>query len=190
MVGYGNKQSAPPAPFFESAGGLPNFLGTVAWQQGNNLRKQHVNKVIMWESLSAGEKKESLEVPQKEKGWVICCKSNPNNKGKQQFREHSQCIFTGRCKESKRDRDHREEVSRGKHVTRVRIWWKHEDVLTCAAQTNMESWVHQDIIMDHDKAHKSVKEAWEHEEDKDKLKIELQGLERQLWLGTEAGRLG
>jgi hypothetical protein len=54
----------------------------------------------------------------------------------------------------------------------------------------MECWVHQDIIMDHDKAHKSVQEAWEHEEDKDELKIELQGLERQLWLGTESGRLG
>ena len=50
--------------------------------------------------------------------------------------------------------------------------------------------MHPDIIMDHDKAHRSVQEAWEHEEDKDKLKIELQGLERQLWLGTEAGRLG
>jgi hypothetical protein len=35
-----------------------------------------------------------------------------------------------------------------------------------------------------------VKKAWEHEDDKDELKIELQGLERQFWLGTEAGRLG
>jgi len=35
-----------------------------------------------------------------------------------------------------------------------------------------------------------VKEAWGHEDDKDELEIELQGLERQFWLGTEAGRLG
>jgi hypothetical protein len=54
----------------------------------------------------------------------------------------------------------------------------------------MECWVHQDIILDDDKAHQSVKEAWEHKDDKDELKIELQGLERQFWLGTEAGRLG
>ena len=42
----------------------------------------------------------------------------------------------------------------------------------------MECWVHQDTILDDDKAHQSVKEAWEHEDDKDELKIELQGLER------------
>jgi hypothetical protein len=35
-----------------------------------------------------------------------------------------------------------------------------------------------------------LKEAWEHEDNKDELKIELQGLERQFWLGTEEGRLG
>ena len=43
----------------------------------------------------------------------------------------------------------------------------------------MECWVHQDTILDDDKAHQCVKEAWEHEDDKDELKIELQGLERQ-----------
>jgi hypothetical protein len=54
----------------------------------------------------------------------------------------------------------------------------------------MECLVHQDIILDDDKTHQSVKEAWEHEDFKDELKIELQGLERQFLLGTEAGRLG
>jgi hypothetical protein len=37
----------------------------------------------------------------------------------------------------------------------------------------MECWVHQDIILDDDKAHESLKETWEHEDDKDKLKIDL-----------------
>ena len=32
---------------------------------------------------------------------------------------------------------------------------------------------------DDDTAHQNVKEAWEHEDDKDKLKKDLQGLERQ-----------
>jgi hypothetical protein len=54
----------------------------------------------------------------------------------------------------------------------------------------MECWVHHDTILDDDKAHQSLKEAWEHEDNKDELKIELQDLERQFWLGTEAGRLG
>ena len=54
----------------------------------------------------------------------------------------------------------------------------------------MECRVHQDIILDDDIGHQNVKEAWEHEDDNDKLKKDLQGLERQLWLGTEEGRLG
>jgi ribonuclease HI len=35
-----------------------------------------------------------------------------------------------------------------------------------------------------------LKEAWEHDDSKDELKIGLQGLERHFWLGTEARRLG
>jgi hypothetical protein len=54
----------------------------------------------------------------------------------------------------------------------------------------MECWVHQDIILDDDKANQSLKGAWEQENITNELKIDLQGLERQFWLGTEAGRLG
>jgi hypothetical protein len=35
-----------------------------------------------------------------------------------------------------------------------------------------------------------LKDAWEQDDSKDELKIDLQGLERHVWLGTEAGRLG
>jgi hypothetical protein len=54
----------------------------------------------------------------------------------------------------------------------------------------MGCWVHHDVILDDDKAHQIVKDAWEYENDKEELKLELQGLERQFWLGTEAGRRG
>jgi hypothetical protein len=137
------------------------------------------NKVMLWESLSAGEKEESLKVLQKETGWVIWCKDNLKDKGEQTFREHSRFNFTGGCTESKRDRDSRQEASGGKHVTRAKSWWKGGDVSICTAQTNMECWVHHYIILNNDKSHPSVKEAWEYEDDKDVLKIELQGLERQ-----------
>jgi hypothetical protein len=33
----------------------------------------------------------------------------------------------------------------------------------------------QDIILDDDTAHQNMKEAWEHKDDKDKLKIDIQG---------------
>jgi hypothetical protein len=53
----------------------------------------------------------------------------------------------------------------------------------------MECWVHQDIILQDDKANQSLKEAWEQEDKKDEFKIDLHGHER-FWLGTEAGHLG
>jgi hypothetical protein len=54
----------------------------------------------------------------------------------------------------------------------------------------MACWVHQDSILDNHGVIQSLKEAWQQESSKDELKIDLQGLERQYWLGTEAGRLG
>jgi hypothetical protein len=45
-------------------------------------------------------------------------------------------------------------------------------------------------ILDDDQANQRLKEAWEHDDSKDELKVDLQGLERYFWLGTEAGRLG
>jgi hypothetical protein len=75
-------------------------------------------------------------------------------------------------------------------VTRARGWWKSGDVAACASNANMTCWVHQDSILDDEAVHQSLKEAWGHEGSKDELKIDLQGLERLYWLGTEAGRLG
>ncbi len=49
----------------------------------------------------------------------------------------------------------------------------------------MKCRVYQHINLDDDKTHQSVREAWEHADDKDELKIELQGLERQFWLERE-----
>ncbi len=51
----------------------------------------------------------------------------------------------------------------------------------CAADASMACWVHKDSILNNDGVIQSLKEAWE---------INLQGLERQYWLGTEAKRLG
>ena len=91
-----------------------------------------------------------LKVLQKETGLVTWCKANPSkkDKGEQAFREHSPRIFMGKCKELKSDSKSLEESSGVKHVTRARGWWKRGDVSACAAQANMECWVHHDIILD------------------------------------------
>ena len=54
----------------------------------------------------------------------------------------------------------------------------------------MECWTSCNDGLDADKSRQSLKGAWEHESDKDELEVNLQGLERDFWLGTEAGRLG
>jgi hypothetical protein len=54
----------------------------------------------------------------------------------------------------------------------------------------MACWVYQDSILDDDAAIQSLKEAWEQQSNKDELKIDLQSLERQYWLGTEVERRG
>ena len=87
------ESAVPAAPIFESAGRPSKpFWGP---QQGN--------RVILWENLGAGEKEECLKVLQKEANWAIWCKANPKDKGEQAFREHSRCMFTGRCKEQTHD---------------------------------------------------------------------------------------
>ena len=54
----------------------------------------------------------------------------------------------------------------------------------------MECWTSCNDGLDADKSRQSLKGAWEHESDKDELEVNLQGLERDFWLETEAGLLG
>ena len=49
--------------------------------------------------------------------------------------------------------------------------------------------MHQDALF-HDGQEANMREAWEHEGEKDELNIVLQGLEQHFWKGTEAGRIG
>ena len=73
-------------------------------------------KLVLWESLSVREDS-CLKILQKIKSDWIVWWANPGKKDKveQAFREHSRCIFTGKCKD-------RAETSWGKHVTRARGW--------------------------------------------------------------------
>jgi hypothetical protein len=64
------------------------------------------------------------------------------------------------------------------------------DVDACAAQTNMQCWVHQETLFNDEQVESNMREAWEHEDSKDKMNIVLQGLEQHFWKGTEAGWMG
>ena len=109
--------------------------------------------------------------------WVIWCKAKPKDKATQTFREYGKCIFEGkRAKvkqdndnqqgssgQVKQDNDNQQGSSGGKHVTRARSWWKRGDVDACAAQTNMQCWVSQEMVFDDEQAETHLHEAWEHE---------------------------
>ena len=74
-----------------------------------------------------------------------------------------------------------------KHVTRARGWLRRGDVSACTAHANMEWWTHQNINLDVDTVNQHLRDAWEQKNDKYDLKGDLQGLEQQFWLRTEAG---
>ena len=167
------------APFFEGAGrpSVP-FWGP---QQGR--------RVILWESLSPEDQQMCLNDLQDNKDWVIWCKAKPKDMATQAFRSYGQCIFEGKKGKPKQAKGSHEDVSGGKHVVRARSWWKRGDVSACAAQTRMQCWVHQDTVVDECHVEMKMREAWDHEHSKDEMNIDLQGLERHYWNGTEAGLL-
>ena len=53
----------------------------------------------------------------------------------------------------------------------------------------MQCWVHRDTVVDEGQVEMKMREAWEHEHSKDEMNIDLRGLERHYWNGTEAGLL-
>ena len=48
---------------------------------------------------------------------------------------------------------------------------------------------HRDTVVDEGQVEMKMREAWEHEHSKDEMNIDLRGLERHYWNGTEAGLL-
>ena len=143
----------------------------------------------MWESLSSEDQQKCLNEFQNDTNWVIWCKAKPKDLATQAFREHGRCIFEGKREKPKQANGTQEDISGGKHVVRARSWWK-RGVSACAAQTHMQCWVHRDAIFDEGRVEMNMREAWEHEHSKDETNIDLRGLERHFWRGTEAGCLG
>ena len=105
--------------------------------------------MILWESLSLEDQKKCLTELRNDTNWVIWCKAKPKDMVTQIFQEYGKCIFDGKRAKPKQAVDNQAESSGGRHVTRARSWWKRGDVDACAAQTNMQCWVRQDILFAH-----------------------------------------
>jgi hypothetical protein len=79
----------------------------------------------------------------------------------QTFPEHGRCIFEGKRVKPNEANDNQEDISGGWHVVRTRSWWKRGEVDACAAQTNMQCWVHQDTIFDGEQAETNMCDSQE-----------------------------
>ena len=98
---------------------------------------------------------------QSDRHWVIWCKAKPKDMATQTFREHGRCIFEGKFAKPNQANDNQEDISGGRHVVRTRSWWKRGEVDACAAQTNMQCWVHQDTIFDGEQAETNMCDSQE-----------------------------
>jgi hypothetical protein len=144
----------------------------------------------LWESLTPEDQERYYLDLQQDANWVIWCKAKPKDIATQAFLTYGKCIFDGKQTKLKQTDDIHKESTGGKHVTKARSWWKRGDVIVCAAQTNMQCWVHQDMLINDAQVETNLREAWEHEGSKDKMNIVLQGPEQYFWKGTEAGWMG
>lgn len=52
-------------------------------------------------------------------------------------------------------------------------------MVACVASANMDCWAHENLKIDERVACKSLKKAWEQDDDKDELRVDMQDLKRQ-----------
>ena len=87
------------------------------------------------------------------------------------------------------DEQANDDGTRGR-ACRQRGWWKTGNVAASACSVGMTAWVHRDCTMVDQATIESLQQAWECTEEKDECLVEPVGLERDYWLGSEAGRVG
>ena len=91
--------------------------------------------------------------------------------------------------EEMEDEEANDEGTRSR-ACRQRGWWKTGNVAASACSVGMTAWVHQDCTMVDQATIESLQQAWECTEEKDECSVKQVGLERDYWLGSEAGRVG
>lgn len=187
--------SAPP--FFACAGrGQKVFWGQTSGPT-----------VFLWESLDAEGRKTCEEVVNSRKDWVVWSRTRPRPTEEQErvFVAAGKAVFEGKILAAQCDgRDESaEELPDGEmedeqtgsdrtggKACRQRGWWKTGNVAASGCPAGMTAWVHRDHCMVDQTAVESLQQAWECTEGKDECSVEMTGLERDYWLGSEAGRIG
>ena len=187
--------SAPP--FFRSAGrGQTSFWG-----------KPSGPTVFLWESLDEEGKRACEEAVRSRKDWVVWSRTRPKQKG-EQAQAHAvagKAVFAGKVRSAQGDQqiEGADELSDGEleeeqtgdearkgGTCRRRGWWKAGNIATSACPAGMTAWVHKECTTIDQRAIMNLRQAWDCAEEKDECTVSMTGLERDYWLGSEAGRVG
>ena len=187
--------SAPP--FFECFGrGRTTFWGRASGPT-----------VFLWESLDEEGRKACETVVNSRKDWVVWSRTRPKPTEEKEsaFVNVGRAVFEGKARaapskgkaegaeepsdEEMEDEEANDEGTRSR-ACRQRGWWKTGNVAASACSVGMTAWVHRDCTMVDQATIESLQQAWECTEEKDECSVEQVGLERDYWLGSEAGRVG
>jgi ribonuclease HI len=187
--------SAPP--FFRSAGrGQTSFWG-----------KPSGPTVFLWESLDEEGKRACEEAVRSRKDWVVWSRTRPKQKGEQVqvYSVAGKAVFAGKVRSAQGDQqiEGADELSDGEleeeqtgdearkgGTCRRRGWWKAGNIATSACPAGMTAWVHKECTTIDQRAIMNLRQAWDCAEEKDECTVSMTGLERDYWLGSEAGRVG
>ena len=147
------------------------------------------------------------EVVSSKKDWVVWSRTRPKPTEEKEsaFVAVGRAVFEGKARaapskgkaegaeelsdEEMEDEQANDDGTRGR-ACRQRGWWKTGNVAASACSVGMTAWVHQDCTMVDQATIESLQQAWECTEEKDECLVEPVGLERDYWLGSEAGRVG
>ena len=141
------------------------------------------------------------------KDWVVWSRTRPKQKGEQaQAHEGAgKAVFAGKVRSAQGDQqiEGADELSDGEleeeqtgdearkgGTCRRRGWWKAGNIATSACPAGMTAWVHKECTTIDQRAIMNLRQAWDCAEEKDECTVSMTGLERDYWLGSEAGRVG
>ena len=136
--------------------------------------------------LSEGD--ENVEI------WVVWCRSRKkgNEELERLLSEDGSEVFQGKCGggEAKGEDESEEKEIRKSRTRKSKVWWRRGDVGAYQNAGNMTCCAHRELAAVDEETRNNMEVVWEAEDDKDECIVNLEGPERNYWLGSEAGMLG
>jgi len=146
--------------------------------------------VVLWESFSKSEQKQSSKKMSESKDWVVWCRSRKKDEEQCPLEANGKEIFSNRSKQTKAKAGKKMDKKGGKvQSMRWKAWLRQGNIKCAVSEEYASCWVHQDChVVDEQKA--ALKKAAGVSGKKDECQVRLKGRERDYWMGTEIGMLG